>query len=60
MWPANTSAKQRIRVAYLGAMRITWKHLTLQHYLGKGVGMTTVEMKRMGAGQERTERDEPR
>jgi len=25
----NTSAKQRIRVAYLGVMRVTGKHLTL-------------------------------
>ncbi len=25
----NTSAKQRIRVAYLGVMKVTGKHLTL-------------------------------
>jgi hypothetical protein len=60
MEPADTSAKQRIRVAYLGAMKVMEKRLTWKRYLGKDVCMTEIEVKRMGAGQERTERDEAR
>ena len=44
----NTSAKQRIRVAYLEVMRVMWQRLTWKHYLGKDVGIATVEVKRNG------------
>ena len=38
MGRAYTSAKQRIGLAYLGVMKVTGKHLTLQRYLGKSLG----------------------
>ena len=54
---ASTSAKQRIRVAYL---EVTGRRLTRKRYLGKGVGMTNLEVKSMGEGVERTVHDETR
>lgn len=56
----NTSAKQRIRVADLGVMKVTGQRLTWKVYLGKGVCIATVEAKRMGGGRERMEHAEAR
>jgi len=54
---ASTSAKQRIRVAYVGMVR---KRLTVLTYLGICVGMAIGEAKCVGAGEVWAEQDEAR
>jgi hypothetical protein len=40
---SSTSAKQRIRVAYVAVMRMSENTSRLSRYLGKVVGLTTGE-----------------
>ena len=51
---------QRIRVAYVGVMRVKGKYLKAFPLPRQGVGMATGETKRVGADEVRTKQDETR
>ncbi len=55
MGATSTSAKQRIRVAYVEEMKMMRQHLKWRVYLGRGICLAAGEMRLMGVGETEAE-----